>query len=148
LLPLAPLCQLPHGRPLEPWLRDLVQQIDRRLHAEADEAEAKRLVTGAYILTGLRVPRETANDIFRGVARMEESSTYQYILELGEQKGVHKGEIKRAHHVLLHLGGRRFGPPTAADEAALLAITDLERLDRLTDAVLTAASWHELLATP
>jgi predicted transposase YdaD len=78
---------------------------------------------------------------------MQESSTYQHILQLGEQKGRQEGRQEGQVCVLLRQGRRRFGPPTAADEAALLAITDLDRLDRLTDAVLTAASWHELLAT-
>jgi hypothetical protein len=148
LLPLAPLCQLSPGQPVEGALTDLVREIDRRLKAEADEADAKRLVTGAYILTGLRVSSETARTIFRGVAGMEESSTYQHILQLGEQKGVQIGQLQHAHRTLLCQGGLRFGPPTAATEAALASIKDIGLLDRMTAAILTAASWDDLLATP
>jgi hypothetical protein len=144
LLPLAPLCQLPPGLPVEDALADLVRRMGRRLQAEAEPADAKRLVTGAYILTGLRVSYETAGFIFRGVAGMEESSTYQHILQLGEQKG----QVRQAQRSLLRQGRQRFGKPAAATEAALAAITDLDRLDRMTDVILTAASWDELLATP
>ena len=70
---------------------------------------------------------------------MQDSSAYQLILE--------EGEIKGKRSVLLRQGRNRFGPPDAATEEALRAITDLNRLDRLTDAMLTVTTWHELLAT-
>jgi len=79
---------------------------------------------------------------------MEESSTYQHILHLGEQRGLKKGAVRHAHRFLLRLGRQRFGPPTAATEAALMAINDIDRLDRMIDMILIAASWDELLATP
>jgi hypothetical protein len=92
----------------------------------------------------LRVPRDSLADLFRGVTMLEDSSAYQLILD----KGLQKGQVLNYHRVLLRQGGRRFGPPSAADEAAVGAITDLDRLGRMTDAILTAASWDELLATP
>ncbi len=144
LLPLAPLCALPPGQPLEQAIGDLVQVIDRRLKAETGEAEAKRLLAGTFILAGLRVPQERAQAIFRGVAGMKESSTYQFILEEGRQEG----EVRHAQRTLLRQGRQKFGPPVAADEAALLAITDLDRLDRMTDRILQAADWNDLLGTP
>jgi hypothetical protein len=60
---------------------------------------------------------------------------------------IEKGEIKNSHRLLLRLGRQRFGNPDATTEAALTAITDLDRLERLADAILTAKSWSELLAT-
>ncbi len=152
LLPLAPLCALPPGQSLEQALADLIRQIDKRLRAEADEAEVKRLLMGTFILTGLRVSYETAGELFRGVAGMQESSTYQHILEEGRQEGRQEGQqegrVRQAQRVLLRQGRQRFGPATAAAEAALVALMDLERLERMIDRILHAADWNDLLGTP
>jgi predicted transposase YdaD len=144
VLPLALLCALPPNQPTEQALADVVRRMYRRLQAETDNAQVRRLMAGAYVLSGLRVPYATADNIFRGVTSMEESSTYQHILELGRQEG----EVRHAQRGLIRLGRQKFGRPRAADERAVLAIADLARLDRMTDAILTAASWGELLATP
>ena len=71
---------------------------------------------------------------------MHESSAYELILE--------EGAIKAAHRMLLLQGKQRFGPPGDDTVAALKAINDLDRLDRLTVGVLDAPSWQDLLATP
>jgi hypothetical protein len=139
-LPLATLCELPLGRPASASLRDVVQEIARRLGQEADHAEAARLMTASYILTGLRVKKGDLSSIYRGIGLMQESTAYDEIME--------EGEIKRSHRVILRQGRNRFGPPDPAIEGELTAIRDLDRLDRLIDAVLTANSWQELLATP
>jgi predicted transposase YdaD len=125
--------------PFDATLKDIVQDHA----AETERAKAARLMAGAYILAGLRLPRESLADLFRGVAMLEESSTYQHILELGRQEG----QVRQAQSGLLRLGRQQFGRPRVADERAVLAITDLNRLNRMTDAILTAASWAELLAT-
>lgn len=70
LLPLATLCKLPEGRPLREALRELVREIDRRLIQETDHAHAVRLMTAAYILTGLRVQKEDLASIYDGVRIM------------------------------------------------------------------------------
>ena len=67
---------------------------------------------------------------------MKDSVTYQ--------ANVEEGKIDD----LLRLGQRRFGAPSIAAEAALRAITDVERLARLIDRLLDASSWEELLSTP
>src|SRR5579872_819796 len=141
LLPLAPLCRLPAGVPLEQALADVVHQIDRRLQAETEHAEAARLMAAAFVLTGLRVPRESLADIYRGVRLMEDSSAFELILDKGRQQG----QIQQAHRTLLRQGRNRFGSPDVATEAALKAITDLDRLDRLSEAMLTVNSWQDLL---
>ena len=79
---------------------------------------------------------------------MHESSAFEIFLDEGKEIGLKQGQLRQAHRTLLRQGRRRFEPPTADTEATLLAIKDLDRLDRLTDAILTAASWDELLATP
>ncbi len=75
---------------------------------------------------------------------MIESSAF----ELFEEKGRVEGMIQDRHRVLLQLGRKTLGPPDAATEAAVRAIRDFDRLERLTDAVLTTSSWQEFLATP
>jgi hypothetical protein len=139
LLPLAPLCELPAGASPESAVADVVREIDRRLRAETAPADAARLMTAAYLLTGARLERSIARQIFRGVAAMEESSTYQLILE--------EGGIRHSHRHLLRLGRQRFGPPDPSTEAALKAVTDMDRIDRMFDAVLTVSNWEELLNT-
>jgi hypothetical protein len=57
----------------------------------------------------------------------------------------------RAQHIqraLLHQGEEKFGAPDEATRRALLAITDLERLDHLSERVGDVAGWQELLQTP
>jgi hypothetical protein len=143
-LPLAPLCQLPPDVPLEQALRDVVHQIDQRLAGEASYGRAVQLMTAAFVLTGLRVPRQALADIFRGVKVMHESSAFELYEEKGRMEGLAKGRVD----LLLRIGRNRFGKPDAAVEADLRAIRDLDRLERLGDAVLTAHSWQEFLATP
>jgi hypothetical protein len=139
-LPLATLCQMPSDMPLPEALRDVVREIDRRLGKEASHAEAVRLMTTAYILTGLRVAKGDLVSIYKGIGLMQESTAFDEAIE--------EGSISTSHRLLLRQGRKRFGPPDAATESALTAIKDLERLERLADAILTATSWQELLATP
>jgi hypothetical protein len=47
---------------------------------------------------------------------------------------------------VLRQGTKRFGPPPADRRAAIKALTDLERLEALTDRLLDVESWDELLA--
>jgi hypothetical protein len=138
--PLAPLCRMPEVQPLADALRAVVGEVDRRLAQEADHAQAVRLMTAAFILTGLRVAKETLASIYDGVRVMHELTAYDVILE--------EGELRACHRLLLRQGGKRFGPADAATEAALTSIQDLDRLGRMAEAVLSATSWQELLATP
>jgi hypothetical protein len=71
---------------------------------------------------------------------MHESDTYLAILDEGREKQVKQD--------ILRLGNRRFGSGSPADESALHAITDLQRLERLLDRILDASNWHDLLDTP
>ncbi len=75
---------------------------------------------------------------------MHESTAFDEAMEEGELRG----EVKRSHRLILRIGRSRLGSPEPADEVALAAIKDLERLERLEDALFTANSWRELLATP
>src|ERR1017187_3779336 len=81
LLPLAPLCKLPpHGSP-RIALRNVVRAIDRRLAALPDHAQAIRLMTAAFILTGLRVRGKELPNLFEGVQVVHKSSAWDEIEE-------------------------------------------------------------------
>jgi hypothetical protein len=71
---------------------------------------------------------------------MHESDTYQAILDEGEVRGLHR--------MLLRQGRKRFGDPDPATQAALTAITDLDRLQRMAERLLDVAAWQDLLQTP
>jgi hypothetical protein len=88
----------------------------------------------------LRHPPAMAAELLKGVREMEESSTYQWVME--------KGGVRALRKTLLDLGTRRFKAPTAAALARLNTIDDLERLDRMTHRLLDAADWDDLLGTP
>ncbi|HTU91495.1 MAG TPA: hypothetical protein VMF69_15540 [Gemmataceae bacterium] len=75
---------------------------------------------------------------------MHESSAF----ERYEEKGRQEGRVEERHRLLFRMGWNRFGAPEASTEAALRAIRDLDRLERMADAVLTVRSWQEFLATP
>jgi hypothetical protein len=139
-LPLAPLCQVPPGAALEEGLPGVIRQIDERLTREASPEDAAKLWTAAFVLTGTRLSQEVAIQLFQGVRAMHESTTYQYILD--------EGRTDEARKILLRQGRKRFGPATAQVEAAIQALTDLDRLERLSERLLDVTSWQELLDTP
>jgi predicted transposase YdaD len=83
---------------------------------------------------------------------MKESTTYQAILAEGEAKGEARGRaegrLEEARHFLLALGEAHLGPPDAAVQRALEAITEVPRLEELGLRVHAVRSWAELLALP
>jgi hypothetical protein len=130
---------MPKGQPLDEALRDVVREIERRLTQEATHAEAVRLMTAAYILTGLRVKKNDLAAIYRGVGLMSESTAFDEAIEEGEIKGLVK--------LLIRQGSRKFGSPGPAMEAELQSVRSLARIERMADAIERAKSWQELLAT-
>jgi hypothetical protein len=85
-----------------------------------------------------------AQVLIRGVLGMRESVTYQAILDEGRTEG----RVEEARRILLLQGEDRFGAPRAAVRSAVEAVTDVEQLERLARAVLTANSWEDLLGLP
>ncbi len=71
---------------------------------------------------------------------MQETTAWDEMIE--------EGELRRSHRWLLRQGQRRLGPVDESTEAAVRAVRDLDRLDRMADVILTASNWQELLATP
>ena len=143
LLPLATLCHMPEDKSLPEALREVVREIDRRLAKEANHAQAVGLMTAAFILTGMRVPKETLASIYDGVRIMHESTAYDTIFDEGRVEG----EIRNSHRLLLRLARKRFGAADPSTESALTLIQDLDRLERMAEAVLSVNSWQELLST-
>lgn len=138
--PLAVLGRLPEKAPLEDALASVAQRMMERLQKEASPEEAKKLLTQALLLTGLRVRRNVALNIFRGVRLMQESDTYLMILEEGEER--------RAKKYILLAGEERLGKPDDSVKSQLDAVGDLERLDRMMRCALRAGSWQEIVETP
>jgi predicted transposase YdaD len=137
-LPLAPLCRLPEGLSLEDGMRWVLSRVVERLDREGEPALVRRLLTATFVLMGLRLDRNLVRTLFQGVRFMRESDTYQAILDEGEARGL--------QNTLLRQGRKRFGEPDDAVRQAVLAITDLEQLARLTEDLLDVSTWQELLA--
>jgi hypothetical protein len=95
------------------------------------------LLTDAYLLTGLRLRRDAAARIFRGVRAMQESDTYLAILEEGEEKATRNN--------ILAFGEEGLGTPSESIKAQLKSITDLSRLQRMVRRAAKAVSWQEIL---
>jgi hypothetical protein len=138
-LPLAPLGRLPEGLSLEDGVRWAINQMEQCLQRESP-ALAPRLLTAAMVLSGLRLGRQQVRAIFQGVRAMRESEGYQAILDEGRAEG--------AQRMLLRQARNKLGDPDEATRAALLAITDLDRLERLSDRLPEVSSWKDLLQTP
>lgn len=139
LAPLAVLGQLPTGTAVDDALSAVVRRLVDRVAREAQPEQATKLVTTALLLSGLRVDRNVALKIFRGIPMLEESDTYLMILE--------RGELRATRRSILLFGEARFG---AADEAVknrLAAIEDGELLTRMVQKAATASSWEEIFTT-
>jgi hypothetical protein len=120
-------------------LTAIAQRLEERLTQELPD-RAKKLLTDALLLTGLRVRRDAAVRIFRGVRIMQESDTYLMILDEGQEKATRED--------ILVVGEERFGPPEEAVRLQLAHITDLQRLKRMHRRAVKAANWQEILETP
>ena len=82
---------------------------------------------------------------------LEDSTTYQWIvqkgLQEGRQKGMQEGRSTEAQNLVLRQGTNKFGANATA-EPRLRAIADIDHLERIADRVLDATSWDDLLGTP
>jgi predicted transposase YdaD len=143
-LPMAPLADVP--------LQDLprlLERIDSRLAAEAPPPDAARMMTSALTLAGMRLGPDDIETLSRRLRTMnilKDSSFYQVLLKEGMEKGEILGQLKHARKLLIRLGRLRFGRLAKPTRAQIEAIDDLERLDHLSERVLTATSWDDLLA--
>jgi predicted transposase YdaD len=147
---------MPAGRTPDEALPEVIARLVDRIEAEAPREQAPILLTASYVLMGLRESHERALELFQGVRKMRDSTTYQAILDEGraegEIRGRAEGEIKgraeEARRLLLRLGRKHLGDPEQAVEAAVRAITDVERLELLAERITEVSSWLDLLRTP
>jgi hypothetical protein len=117
-----------------------LERMKERLAIEVSRPRAAKLWAATFVLMGLRYPRALAEQLLRGVVAMEESVTYQAIVE--------KGELREARRILLRAGSKKFGPPDAGVQTAVDAVGDREKLEALIDRVSEVGSWRELLPPP
>jgi predicted transposase YdaD len=143
VLPLALLGKLPGGARPPAGLTGVVERLVERVTREAPAEDAPELLTAAFVLSGLRVPRPQGVELFRRVSAMRESSTYQYILDEGREEG----ELRGVRRVLLRVGRHKFGQPGPEVEAAVQAINDLDRLQRMCERLLDVSTWQDVLST-
>jgi hypothetical protein len=109
---------------------------------DTDETITKTLVGSSYVLCGMRYDRARITETYRRLSMLlEDSTTYQEILEKGLSKGRSQGE----RNLLLHLGTKKFGPPSAAIAAALQAIAEPARIEQLAERLLDAVDWEDLM---
>jgi hypothetical protein len=134
LLPLATLCKMPSGRPFAPAMREVVHGIDRRLASLVDHAHAVRLMTAAYVLANLRVPRQTLDRYYEGVRIMHQLPAYDEMI------------LEDRMAILRSLAAKKFKGPDRKTEKALAEIYDTERVKRMIDSIFDANSWKELLS--
>ena len=57
-----------------------------------------------------------------------------------------KGERRTLIQTLLRLGRKKFGEPDSATLSLIEPLTDVDRLQALTDRILDVTSWQELLS--
>jgi hypothetical protein len=138
--PLAVLGRLPEDLSLEDGLTAVARRLLERISKEAPPDRAQKLLTDAYLLTGLRLRRDAAARIFRGLRVMQDSDTYLAILDEGQEKATRED--------ILVVGEERLGTPGEAIKTQLTNITDLARLKRMVRRTAKAASWQEILDTP
>jgi predicted transposase YdaD len=143
-LPLAPISAV-----TESELPGIIEEMERRLRRDVRRL-AGQLWAATYVLLGLRHSPAAAQILLRGVHSMKESATYQAIVQEGRQEGLQKGlatgAVQEARKLLIRLGSKQLGRPSARTRAALDKIADLERLEALIDRLDSAESWHALLA--
>jgi len=136
VLPLAPISAV-----TEAELPGIIKRMEKRLRQPALRSRARESWAAAFILMGMRYSSALAESLLRGVVTMEESTTYQLIIERGKAAGA----IEEARRVLVRVGSGRFGPPDRRTVRALEKITDVERLEDLIVQLAQVNSWQELL---
>jgi predicted transposase YdaD len=140
-LPLAPISAVTAAE-----LPGIITQIEKRLRRPDARPKASQLWAATYVLPGLRHSPVVAQALLQGVRSMKESSTYQAIVQEGRQEGLVAGAVQEARKLLLRLGSKQLGRPSARTQAALAKIDDLDRLEALIERLETVESWQGLLA--
>jgi len=123
-------------------IRAVVDQVDRRLRTEVPPPRANELRVATHYLLGLRYSQTIAEQLTKGIWNMWDSKTYREPILAGEARG----RVMEARRLLTRFAERSLGPAPATAQAALEAIDDLDRLERMADRLPGVQSWDELLA--
>ena len=149
LLPLAPT-----GNVTETDAPQLIETMaDTVENAVADsrltDLEAGDLWYATYILMSAKYGNELSKLLLRKVNRMRESPAFQAILEEGREEGRDEGIVYGRYmgvrDVVLRIGAKRFGIPSAQIVARIEAVPTLVGLEVLEDRLLAVETWDELL---
>ncbi len=118
-----------------------------RAAAIPDSVE-RGLLGSTFVLCGLRYAPARIEALYRELSMtLEDSTTYQLILNKGLAQGEARGALTEAQNLLLLQGRKRFGAAAPPTEAALRAIEDRPRLERMAERIFDATGWDDLLAT-
>ncbi|MGL6074749.1 MAG: hypothetical protein ACRC8S_11360 [Fimbriiglobus sp.] len=141
-----------------------LSQVYERLREESTSSKMlEDDMSSIYFLMGLRHDRDILRNLFREFAMtLEESSTYQDVLEQGRNlgylagrnegrdegrnEGVAMGEIQKLRVSILRLGTKRLGAIPEDLAAKIQAESDTPRLDAMLERVLDAKTWAEILS--
>ena len=133
LTPLAPVANVELGA-----VPDIIRGVAERAGRESDPEMTDRLLTAVGLLLRLRYGQMTASDLLSRFPELPDMEPFKQFTDKGRAEGL-RGAIGRQ-------GRKKFGPPTVAHEAALAAVTDLDRLGAMSEKLLEAGGWDELLA--
>jgi predicted transposase YdaD len=136
LLPLAPISAV-----TEADLPSIMERMGKRLAARRARRQAATIWAASYVLLGLRYSSSLAEQLFRGVLTMKESTTYRAILEEGREEGA----VAEAKRVLRLLGDDALGAPDDRSASAIERLDDLATLESLLKRLRTVENWKELL---
>jgi predicted transposase YdaD len=141
-LPLAPLCDEASSD-----LPDVLHEVQRRLRQDAG-SNGPDLWLSTCILMGLRYDPETLKRVGAMSRILEDSWTYRMIVDRGiaegRAEGLQAGRAEGLLEAIIRLGTKRFGPPDESTRSALLAISDLKRLEVLCEQVVEVDRWDQL----
>lgn len=141
-LPLAPLAKVNQKD-----VRTVIDRMRARFEREVSRQEATLLWSATQVLMGLKYPREFVETLLQGVQGMEESVTYQAILNKGRDLGHDEGLAEGEQKALLIMGQKRFGKPSPKVVKRIKAIIDESTLLALIDRLTEVSSWNELLSS-
>jgi len=122
LLPLAMLTQTDNSQ-------QLLNQVSEALNTIENPKQRRELATGCYILGGLKFQEQQLINFIREEI-MEESVTYQAILQKGLEQGLEQGSQREGLLLVKRQLRRRFGELSSGLEQRLqtLSVSQLEDL--------------------
>jgi hypothetical protein len=124
-----------------------------RIEHEATATEAAELWTYARLLIGIKFSKEAIAIMFPDYSQLQDSVTFQEIVQIGvekgrlegQQEGIKEGRLEEALRLLLKFGKKRLGEPPAEVQTIYAKITDPDVFEDLTDRLENAKSWQEML---